>query len=203
MTAIPEPKPSEAEPSEVGAGGEERAARVINLSEVRGADGDPLLARLRALGEPDGVEDDIDDPAEPLLGQLGAALPGPNPLIRGLVAVLSVLQLAVVLPWLVDADPFGLLGSSTASHLTRDGALGLAVVVAGLMAAWRPRWAMPCFLLGSAALVAQAVAGLFDSTSAGSGGTELVHVPSVILTCLIGLSGIRLTPLGPGSRRRS
>lgn len=202
MTAGPEPEPAEAEPSEVGAGGEERAARVISLSDVRGATADPLFARLQALDEPDGA-DGTDDPAEPLLGQLGAALPGPNPLVRALVAVLSVLQLAVVLPWLVDADPFGLLGSSTASHLTRDGALGLAVAVAGLLAAWRPRWAVPCFLLGSAALVGQALAGLFDSTSAGSGGTELVHVPSVILTCLIGLSGIRLTPLGPGSRRRS
>lgn len=197
MTATPEPKPSEAE-----AGSEERAARVVNLSDVRGAGADHLLARLRALGEPDGA-DETDDGAEPLLGRLGDALPGPNPLIRGLVAVLSVLQLAVVVPWLVDADPFGLLGRSTASHLTRDGALGLAVAVAGLMAAWRPRWAVPCFLLGSATLVAQALAGLFDSTSAGSGGTELVHVPSVILTCLIGLSGIRLTPLGPGPRRRS
>ncbi len=195
MTATPEPKPSAAE-----AGRGKREARIINLSEVRGTDGDPLLARLRSLGEPDGADDDTDDP---LLGQLGAALPGPNPLVRALVAVLSVAQLAVVVPWLVDADPFGLLGSSSASHLTRDGALGLAVAVAGLMAAWRPRWAVPCFLLGSAALVAQALAGLFDSTSAGSGGTELVHVPSVILTCLIGLSGIRLTPLGPGSRRRS
>lgn len=195
MTVTPEPEPPE--PTAGAAAGRDRPARIINLSEVRGGAADPLFSRLRELGGPAG-SDEGGDPAEPLLDQLGAALPGPNPIIRGLVAVLAVAQLAVVLPWLVDADPFGLLGSSTSSHLTRDGALGLAVAVAGLMAAWRPRWAVPCFLLGSAALVAQAVAGLFDSASAGSGGTELVHVPSVILTCLIGLSGIRLTPLGPG-----
>lgn len=200
MTFIPEPEPSERSPG--AATGRERPARVISLSEVRGTAHDPLFARLRDLGEPDRSSDD-DDPAEPLLDQLEAALPGSNPLVRGLVAVLAVVQMAVVLPWLVDADPFGLLGGSTSSHLTRDGALGLAVAVAGLMAAGRPRWATPCFLLGSAALVAQALAGLFDSASAGGGGTELVHVPSVILTCLIGLSGIRLTPLGPGSRNRS
>lgn len=194
MTAPPHPEPSD--PSAEPATGRERPARVVNLSEVRGAAADPVLSRLRALGEPT-RPDEGHDPGEPLLGQLGAALPGPNPLVRGLVVVLAVAQLAVVLPWLVDADPFGLLGSSTSSHLTRDGALGLVVAVAGLMAAWRPRWAVPCFLLGSAALVAQALAALFDSDSAGSGGTELVHVPSVILTCLIGLSGIRLTPLGP------
>ncbi|MEZ5412477.1 MAG: hypothetical protein R2761_30865 [Acidimicrobiales bacterium] len=177
---------------------------MVSLSEVRGAADDPLFARLRDLSEPGGSADDGDgDGAQPLLDQLGAALPGPNPVVRGLVAVLAVAQLAVVLPWLVDADPFGLLGSSTSSHLTRDGALGLAVAVAGLMAAWRPRWAVPCFLLASAALVAQALSGLFDPASAGAGGTELVHVPSVILTCLVGLSGIRLTPLGPGPRRRS
>lgn len=199
MTATPEPEPA-------GPPDRDQPARVINLSEVRGAAADPVFARLRELGQPDRPGDgdgEAQDPAEPLLSQLGDALPGPNPVVRVLVAVLAVAQLAVVLPWLVDADPFGLLGGSTSSHLTRDGALGLVVAVAGLMAAWRPRWAVPCFLLGSAALVAQALAGLFDSASAGGGGTELVHVPSVILTCLIGLSGIRLTPLGPDARRRS
>ena len=199
MTVTPETEPA-------GAPDRDQPARVINLSEVRGAAVDPVFARLRELRppeQPDDGEDDAHDPAEPLLAQLGAALPGPNPVVRALVAVLAAAQLTVVLPWLVDADPFGLLGGSTSSHLTRDGALGMVVAVAGLMAAWRPRWAVPCFLLGSAALVAQAVAGLFDSASAGGGGTELVHVPSVILTCLIGLSGIRLTPLGPDARRRS
>lgn len=195
MTSVPEPEPAGA-PAE-----RDQPARVINLSEVRGVTADPVLARLRDLGGPGGPEDP-DDPAEPLLSQLGAALPGPNRLVRALVAVLALAQLAVVLPWLVDADPFGLLGSSPASHLTRDGALGLAVAVAGMMTAWRPRWAMPCFLLGSAALVAQTVAGLFDAHSSGGGGTELVHLPSVVLTCLVGLSGIRLTPLGPGPRRQ-
>lgn len=198
MTATPDPEPA-------GARDRDQPARVINLSEVRGAAADPVFSRLRELGQPHRPDDgdQAEDPAGPLLSQLGDALPGSNPVVRVLVAVLAAAQLAVVLPWLVDADPFGLLGSSTSSHLTRDGALGLVVAVAGLMAAWRPRWAVPCFLLGSAALVAQALAGLFDSASSGGGGTELVHVPSVILTCLIGLSGIRLTPLGPDARRRS
>ena len=54
-------------------------------------------------------------------------------------------------------------------------ALGLAVAAAGLLAGWRPRYAVPCFVIGSVALVAQTVAGLFDggplpAPSAGPGG---------------------------------
>ena len=207
MTVSPEPEPS----------GSERPARIINLSEVRAAAEDPVLARLRDLGEPAGRrpqgrghDDDItvghdadDDGASPLLDRLGSALPEPHPALRVLVAVLAVAQLAVVLPWLVDHDPFGLLSTSTASHLARDGTVGLAVAAAALLTAWRPRWALPCFLLASVALVAQTLAAVFDSSITSGGGSELVHVPTVALTCLIGLSGIRLTPLGPGARRRS
>ena len=69
------------------------------------------------------------------------------------------------------------------------------MAAAGLLAGWRPRYAIPCFVIGSVALVAQTVAGLFDTASRG--GSEIVHLPSVVLTCVVGLSAIRLDALGP------
>jgi len=140
--------------------------------------------------------DDVDD----LLERLDAALPGPPSWLRVLVAVLALAQSAVAAPWLVGADPLGLLSGSSAAHLTRDGALGLVVSVGGCLVAWRPRWSLPCFAFASAAIVAQAVAGVFDEPATALAGSELLHVPSLVLTCLIGLSGVRLRPLGPGRR---
>ncbi|MBM3683991.1 MAG: hypothetical protein FJW83_05535 [Actinobacteria bacterium] len=140
------------------------------------------------------------DDAEDLLARLGDALPGPPRWLRFTVAVLAVAQSVVALPWLVGADPLGLLEGSTAAHLTRDGALGLVVSVGGCLVAWRPRWSLPCFAFASAAIVAQAVAGVFDEPGVGLASSELLHVPSLVLTCLIGLVGVRLRPLGPVRR---
>lgn len=142
-----------------------------------------------------------DEGADILLERLRAALPGPPMWLRVLIAVLALAQLVMVVPWLVESDPFGLLDAS-ASHLTRDGSLGLVVVIVGLLAAWRPRWALPCFVVGSVALIAQAVAGLFDDSIAGARTTELVHLPSIVLTCLVGLSAVPLRALGPMRHRR-
>jgi len=143
-----------------------------------------------------------DPAADQLLARLRHELPRPSRWLLLIVIVLALIQLVVVLPWLVGRDPLGLLSSSGVGHLTRDGGLGLVVAVAGLLAAWRPRWALPMFLLASLALVAQAVAGLFDSAANGveDGSavptSELIHVPSVILTCLIGLMAVPLRSLG-------
>ncbi|MFV0524817.1 MAG: hypothetical protein ACK5RL_09985 [Acidimicrobiales bacterium] len=161
---------------------------------------------LNGLGL-DGAAADLgdDDPAA-LLGRLGSELPGPPTWLRIIIAVLAVGQLAVALPWLVARDPFGLLDASTGAHLTRDGALGLAVAVAALLTAWRPRWAVPAFVLAAVALVAQAAAGVLEPEVHRAASTELIHLPSVMLTVMVGLSAVRLPALGPsppGSHRRS
>ncbi len=156
---------------------------------------DDLLDQLNRSQVTEGIDDDAD-----VLGRLAEALPAPSRAMLAVLLLLSIGQLIIVLPWLVDADPFGLLGSSSASHMTRDGALGLAVATAGLLTAWRPRWALPCFVLASVAIIAQATAGLIDRSISDTGGTEFIHLPSIILTCLIGLSMIRLRDLGPNRR---
>jgi hypothetical protein len=136
------------------------------------------------------------DPAEVALQRLSAALPGPPRLIRIAVAVLSAVQAVMVIPWIVGRDPWNLLDTMTEEHLTRDGALGLAVAVAGALTAWRWRWAVPCFAIAAVATIAQAVAAAVDDDLAGGASTELVHIPSLVLTCLIGVSNLRLRPLG-------
>jgi hypothetical protein len=160
-----------------------------------------------AHGHDDALSQVVDFPArvddvDGLLERLGEALPGPPSWLRWLVALLGVTQSVVALPWLVGADPFGLLEGSTTAHLTRDGALGLVVSVGGCLVAWRPRWALPCFAFASGAIVAQAVAGMFDEPGAGLASSELLHVPSLVLTCLIGLAGVRLRPLAPNREVR-
>jgi hypothetical protein len=136
------------------------------------------------------------DPAEAILQRLSAALPGPPRVIRIAVAVLSAVQAVMVIPWIVGRDPWNLLDTMTEEHLTRDGALGLAVAVAGALTAWRWRWAVPCFAIAAVATIAQAVAAAVDDDLAGGASTELVHIPSLVLTCLIGVSNLRLRPLG-------
>jgi hypothetical protein len=136
------------------------------------------------------------DPVEVALQRLSAALPGPPRVIRIAVAVLSAVHAVMVLPWIVGRDPWNLLDTMTEEHLTRDGALGLAVAVAGALTAWRWRWAVPCFAIAAVATIAQAVAAAVDDDLAGGASTELVHIPSVVLTCLIGMSNLRLRSLG-------
>ncbi len=177
---------------------DEQLAPVVDLLGGRRSAGgtpdavDALLRDFRDESSPTGSDDE-------LLTELTSALPNPPRWLRAGVAVLAVAQLVVVLPWLVDSDPFDLLGDSTGSHLARDGALGLAVAVAALLTAWRPRWAVPSFLIASVALIAQTTAGLIDSADS-TGANELIHLPSVALACLIGLSSIRLTQLVPRHR---
>lgn len=137
------------------------------------------------------------DPADIVLRRLGAALPGPSKALRMAVALLSVVQGVMVIPWIVGRDPWKLLDTMTEEHLTRDGALGLAVAAAGVLTVWRWRWAVPCFAIASVATIAQAVAAAFDDDLTGGASTELVHIPSVVLTCLIGVTNlrVRLRPL--------
>lgn len=141
--------------------------------------------------------DEGDADTEALLRRLDGALPAPSRVLLACLAVLGVIQLVLVVPWLVGADPFGLLGSSATDHLTRDGALGLVVAIAALLTAWRPRWAVPCFVIASLALIAQTVAGVIDDSITDSGAAEFIHLPSIVITVLIGLAAVRLAPLGP------
>lgn len=154
-------------------------------------------------GSEPGADMAVDPVADEVLARLRRALPRPSWWIIGPLLVLSVIQAVAVLPWLVGRDPWQLLSSTTDGHITRDGALGLVVAVAGLLAAWRPRWALPAFMLATLAVVAQAVTGLFDAAETDPGPSlagELVHIPSILIACLIGLAAVPFRAFGPNGR---
>ena len=77
------------------------------------------------------------------------------------------------------------------------------VSLSGLVAAWRPRWSLPCAVSATVALFAQMVAGVADETIAETGGNELVHAPAIALAFLLAASAVRLGPLGPPRTRTS
>jgi hypothetical protein len=132
------------------------------------------------------------------------ALPEPPQWIIGLLLIFAGLQGFIAVPWLVGADPFGLLGASVPqTHTVRDGAVGIAITAAALLSAVQPRWARPAFLLSATVLVAQVVAGLIDSSISYTGTPELIHLVSVGLVILIGVCHLTqvATPLGPTRRQ--
>ncbi len=177
-------------------------APVVDLRGRIGSSDDRVRATPtdRAL---DGIVDDLAHRAavpDEVLARLDSALPRRSRSLTMATGVLSGVQLFLALPWLTGADPFGLLGHPVSPHVTRDGALGVVIAIAGILATWRARWSLPCFLMATGALGAQVVAGLVDESIAEVGAHELVHLPAVLLTVLIGLSARRFRSLGPTGR---
>lgn len=135
---------------------------------------------------------------------LQTVLPSPPRLLIWALLILGTFQAFMAIPWLVGSDPFGFLGSAApATHTTRDGVVGLVVAVAAILAAVRPRWARPAFLISASVIVAQAVAGVIDESIAETGPPEAIHLLGVLLTVLMGLAVASqlLKPLGPQRRR--
>ncbi len=145
--------------------------------------------------------DDAD--TELILARLAAVRPPPLRKLRIGLGSLAALQVAFAIPWLFGLNPFGQMGFHVAtSHLTRDGAIGIIVGVAGLTAAIRPRQALAMLVTAAAAVVMQA----FGSTIDENGDLvslvfELFHVPVPIILALIGVLVFhRPAPIGPPDR---
>ncbi len=132
----------------------------------------------------------LDDPgaAERALAALGSIRPAPAPVLRAALAGLSAGQLALAALWLFGASPIG--DHVEASHLTRDGALGLAIATAGAVAAWRPRYAVACLAMSMTAVVAQVAAIVVDEHAHRVYfAHELVHAVVLVIIALVALSG--------------
>ncbi len=151
-----------------------------------------------------------DDLADQVLERLAPAIAGPPPLLRVFLLVVCLVQFGLALPWLVGADPLGIMRDASTAHLTRDGALGLAVAIAGLLTAWRPRYAIAAVLVSAAALTAQIATAVIDEHYLRvSLLVEGVHAFTVLITLLVALATRPVTPLAkrqtrlrsiPGSR---
>ncbi len=128
----------------------------------------------------------IDDPTagEAILQGLAPHRLGPSNLLRGALAVISIFQLIIALPWLLGYEPYSILGEATKSHLTRDGALGLIVGAAGVLVVVRPRYALAGLLLTVVAASANALTGLIDHRDHEVAASfEFIHV--LVLTMIV------------------
>jgi hypothetical protein len=159
-----------------------------------------LDAMLRTLTE-------NDNPAATarVQAQLAAKRPRPTAAIVVLLAIASALQAAVALPWLVGANPFrNVLGAASSAHLTRDGALGVVIAVAGFVVAWRPRYAFAMLGLVAATVSMQVLGGFVDAPEHHSGVPfEFVHALAGAIGLLIVLVALlRDRGFGPLQAKR-
>ncbi len=135
---------------------------------------------LRSLDDPDA--------ADRVLSALRPSVLDPPRVFRVAIALVATIQLVFAIPWLFGAT---LLPdhSVTTAHLTRDGALGLVIAAAGLLAAWRPRYAVSAIVLGSIVLAAQAVAGVIDQQNQSVNVLfELLHLLVLVILAMIAIS---------------
>lgn len=134
------------------------------------------------------LEDGVESAPVPSLGVV-------SPRLRLLLAVVASAQLLVSIPWLFGLNPLGDLGDHVdVSHLTRDGALGLATAIAGLLTAWRPRYAVPAVAVSAVALLAQfAMALVDDHAHRVNMAFEAIHLVTVAVTALVAIHGKQTT----------
>lgn len=147
----------------------------------------------------------IDDAGAPerVLHQLSARRPPQRSRLRVALGAVACVQAAVAIPWLVGANPLGFLAHHVASdHLTRDGAIGVIVGVAGLTTALRPRHAFAMLVMAVAAIGMQMASFAVDENHD--------HVPPlfevshalvpVILALIVGCALRREVPVAPPDR---
>lgn len=114
---------------------------------------------------------------------------GPPMWLRIVLAVAALAQIGGAVPWLVGTDPLGLLGDATASHLTRDGAFGVVIGLAGLITAWRPRFAVSAAIFSGAVVVLQLTTGLIDGHFHRVAlWVEAVHLSTLLITGLVAVA---------------
>ncbi|MGD9750458.1 MAG: hypothetical protein AB7W59_05605 [Acidimicrobiia bacterium] len=148
-----------------------------------------------------GVLDDV-DAGERVLDALAPHRPAGHRAARVALAVLAAAQLAVAVPWLFGVNLFSEIGGTVAtSHLTRDGALGVAVGAAGLFTVWRPAYAKAMVLVCTVPMLVQLVSTVADSAGAQVGfQLELVHLVTPVVVALAVVVG--RPPKAPRAARR-
>ncbi len=134
--------------------------------------------------------------AERALAALAAHRPAPGGRLRRAITVASVAQLVLALPWLFAWNPFApIAGHASASHLARDGALGVFVGVAGVLASALPRHATAMLLTVIAAVLMQALGFAVDEPANNvSLAYEALHLLVPVIIAGIGALALRRDP---------
>jgi hypothetical protein len=102
------------------------------------------------------------------------------------LAVLSVAQLIVALPWLFGSNGLFSSGSATVEHLTRDGVLGTLFALSGIAVAHDTRRAWFALPLVMVLSLIQTFFGFLDHHHESASFTfELIHFMGLAITVLI------------------
>ena len=117
----------------------------------------------------------FDDPeaSQRVLEMLRQKRPNVSVLLRVLLVLVAVAQLVVACPWLFGASLIPDHNVAVADLTRGGGALGLVIATAGLLVAWRPRYALVALLVGSMVFVAQFASSVVDNQNQSvSGGVR-------------------------------
>jgi hypothetical protein len=175
---------------------DERSGGTPNAEAVRRAN-----AHVAVCPECAAALDDTDAPRR--VEARFARHPGraPRTLVVPLV-VLSLVQLAIAVPWLFGHNPVGVVGHAASEHLVRDGTIGFVIAIAGFIAAYDPGRARTLCLVCIAALAIQLSAGLFDEHDHHvTVHFELTHLLAIAIVALVALIA-RSAPYGPARTER-
>jgi hypothetical protein len=97
---------------------------------------------------------------------------------RFVLAILGAIQLVLALPWLFGTSPFWNATAGTdASHLSRDGAIGIVFGFVAFSVAYSPRLAVFALPITFVMLLLQTAAGVFDNSQEHvHANFEIVHI---------------------------
>jgi hypothetical protein len=101
---------------------------------------------------------------------------------RSVLAALSIVQLALALPWLFGNPGLWPEGGASAAHLTRDGALGVMYALAGLAVAQSTKRAWFALPLVFVVTCIQTFFGFFDHhNDQAFASFEVVHLLGIVI----------------------
>lgn len=148
----------------------------------------------------------VDDPgaADSVLTALASRRPPRSLALRRVLGVIAAMQCIVALPWLFGENLFGFLDSNgvAPAHLTRDGAIGIIVGVAGCTTALRPRHAVAMLVTAGAAVGMQVLSFAIDENHERVHPLfETSHVLVPIVVALVAVFALgRARPVPPSDR---
>lgn len=107
-----------------------------------------------------------------------------SPIGRSSLAFLGIVQLVLALPWLFGTSPLWDAHAGThASHLARDGALGIVFGLVAVSVAFSPRLAVFALPVTFIMLLVQTVTGVFDSSQQNVHiSFESVHIIGALIS---------------------
>lgn len=159
-------------------------AREIVMSDIAPMD-EMAEARRHLLTCPvcaSDTADDIEEPAATITARLG-----PGPMLRRILFTIAAVQTIIAIPWIFGVA-FLWVGDAEESiaHITRDGVIGFAIGVVGMLVALRPALAYFAISVCVVQVGIQVVTIVFDVVDNDVSPTfELLHLLAVVILALV------------------